>query len=406
MKATIVEIRGQKAVVLKEDGSFEKMKAGNHSIGEVVTMKEKRDSGMGRFASMAAAALFAVLLGGGVYTYGLADYYVSVDVNPGIMLEVNRFDRVIGVEAVNEDAVEVLNELDIENRNITEAVTLTVDRIAELGYFEEEGGEILISSLAKENEDAEETAEELEEAVQEEIEEEQLNTAVTSKVVGYEMVQAAREIEGMTPGKYNIIVNLLGIAPEHAIDYIDTSIKEIMKEVKAAREAEEPEIEVEEEPMDQADPEEETAETQEETPEKKQEMKMEIEERKMQKESEKALEKELKEAEKAARKEDRKQDKEERDTPLREEDKVIPEESEGNRNGKVPGGLEKEGKAADRKPDLCFMESAKTLQADSSSSLFRLALMHDVRKEIAFPMKGNKMKTPQCSIGLSTITAS
>jgi hypothetical protein len=261
---------------------------------------------------MAAAAMFAVLLGSGVYTYGIADYYVSVDVNPGIMLEVNRFDRVIGVEAVNEDAVEVLNELDIDNRNITEAVTLTVDRIAELGYFEEEGGEILISALSKENEDAEETAEELEEAVQEEIEEEQLNTSVTSKVVGYEMVQAAKEIEGMTPGKYNIIVNLLGIAPEHVIDYKDTSIKEIMKEVKATREAEEPETEVEEEPIDQADPAEETAETQEETPEKKQEMKMEIEERKMQKESEKALEKELKEAEKAARREDRDQDKEER----------------------------------------------------------------------------------------------
>lgn len=345
MKATIVEIRGQRAVVLKEDGSFEKMKIGNHSIGEVVMMKEKRKSRIGRFGAMAAAALFAVLLGSGVYTYGIADYYVSVDVNPGIMLEVNRFDRVIGVEAVNEDAVEVLNELDIDNRNITEAVTLTVERIAELGYFEEEGGEILISALAQENEDAMETAEELEEAVQEEIEEEQLNTEVTSKVVGYEMVQAAREIEGMTTGKYNVIVNLLGIAPEHAVDYKDTSIKEIMKEVKAAREAEEPEMEVEEEPIDQADPTGETAETQEETPEKKQEMKMEIEERKMQKESEKALEKELKEAEKAARREDRVQDREERDTPLREEDKDIPEESEGNQNGKVPGGLEKEEKS-------------------------------------------------------------
>ena len=40
------------------------------------------------------------------------------------------------------------------------------------------------------------------------------------------------------------------------------------------------------------------------------------------------------------------------------------------------------------------MESAKTLEADSSSSLFRLALMHDAPKERTFPMKGNKMKHP------------
>lgn len=52
------------------------------------------------------------------------------------------------------------------------------------------------------------------------------------------------------------------------------------------------------------------------------------------------------------------------------------------------------------------MESAKTLEADSSSSFFRQALMHDAPKERAFPMKGNKMKTPQCSIGLYTISAS
>lgn len=228
MKATVVQIDGKYAVLLQEDGSFMKMKTMNLKIGDVVNKKDKNVLNMKKFGSMIAAALFAVLIGGGVYTYGTPSYNVSLDVNPGIMMEVNMFNRVIVLEAANVDAEEVLNGLELENKDIEDAISQVVDRISDLGYFDEKGGNILISTTAKNEKNAIQAAEKLETKVKEEIEENEMDVEVTSKVIGFEMVEAARKIEGMTPGKYNLIVNLLKVAPEEAAYYKETSIKNIM----------------------------------------------------------------------------------------------------------------------------------------------------------------------------------
>ncbi len=228
MKATVVQIDGKYAVLLQEDGSFMKMKIMNLKIGDVVNKKDKNVLNMKKFGSMIAAALFAVLIGGGLYTYGAPFYNVSLDVNPGIMMEVNMFNRVISLEAVNVDAEEVLNGLELENKDIEDAMSQAVERISELGYFDEKGGNILISTTAKIEKNAIQVAEKLETKVKEEIAENEMDVEVSSKVIGYEMVEAARKIEGMTPGKYNLIVNLLKVAPEEAAEYKETSIKNIM----------------------------------------------------------------------------------------------------------------------------------------------------------------------------------
>lgn len=230
MKATVVEIKNKAAVLLQEDGIFIKMNAGNYQVGDVVNMSEMKTGRRDRrrLGSVAAAAAVAVLMGTGVYVYADPAYYVSVDVNPGINMEVNRFDRVIGFEAANEDAALVLEGLSLTNRNVEEALNLAVNRISEMGYFED-GGEVLISTSSEDEEVAETAAENLDEAVEEEMEEKGIEAEATSKIVGYEMVQAAKEIEGMTPGKYNIIVNLVEVDPAEAADYAETSIKDIMK---------------------------------------------------------------------------------------------------------------------------------------------------------------------------------
>jgi len=235
MKATVMEIKGKHAVLLAKDGTFIKMKCRNLMIGDVVSVKETKKFKIGKLGAVVAAASFALLMGGGVYSYATPAYFVSLDVNPGVILEVNMYDRVIGTEAVNEDAEAVIEGLDLENTDITDAVSLTVDRIDELGYFDEGGGEILIGTTSENEETAEEAAEEIGTIIEEEVIENEIDVEVTAKVVGYEMVQAAKAIEGMTPGKYNIIVNHLGIAPENAQDYVGTSVKDIMKEVKALR---------------------------------------------------------------------------------------------------------------------------------------------------------------------------
>lgn len=65
---------------------------------------------------LAAACFVLILLGGGsYYAYYMPMFTISVDVNPSIELEINRFDRVIAVEAYNEDGDTLLSSLNIYN---------------------------------------------------------------------------------------------------------------------------------------------------------------------------------------------------------------------------------------------------------------------------------------------------
>ena len=233
MKATVLEIKEGFAALMQEDGTIVKIKSRNLMIGDVVNMKETKLLKKGRLSSVvAAAAMFVMLIGGGVYAHATTSYYVSLDVNPGIVMEVNMFERVIGMEAANEDAKEVLAGLDLKNKDVQDAISIAVERIAELGYFDGEGGNILIAATSKNEDKAERLAGKLQNAVEEEIEENGIKAEVSAGAIGYEMVQAAKAIEGMTPGKYNIIVNLLG---KDANDYADISISDIMKEYTASK---------------------------------------------------------------------------------------------------------------------------------------------------------------------------
>ena len=241
MKAVVVEIKNGYAALLQDDGIVVKLKNRNFKIGDVVNMKQKAIRRKGRFRVIAAtAAMFVMLMGGGGYAYASPYYYVSLDVNPSVLMKVNMFERVIGVEAVNEDGAAVLEGLALKNKDIKDAISVAVARMAEAGYFDEEGGNILIASAARNDDKAERLAGKLQGAVEEEIMENGIEAEVSAGAAGYEMVQAAKGW-GMTPGKYNIITNLLGEtidSQEEADDYINTPVRELMADFTAAKGAE------------------------------------------------------------------------------------------------------------------------------------------------------------------------
>lgn len=226
MKAVVVEIKDGYAVMLQDDGSFIKLEDRKFTIGDVVNMEEKKMPGRGRFKGMlATAVIFFMLMGGGAWAYFTPYYYVSLDVNPSVNMIANYFERVIGVEAVNEDAIAVLEGLDLKNKKVEEAIVEAVDSITEEGYLSEGNGEILIASIAKNNDKAERLAGKLKGAVEEDIEENGVQAEISAGALGYEMVQAAKALD-ITPGKYNIITNLLG--EEVTEENMNESIRDLM----------------------------------------------------------------------------------------------------------------------------------------------------------------------------------
>lgn len=67
---------------------------------------------------MAACFVLCVALGG-YHLYFTPTSIISMDINPSIELEINRFDKVIGVDGYNEDGENLVESLHMLNENYT-----------------------------------------------------------------------------------------------------------------------------------------------------------------------------------------------------------------------------------------------------------------------------------------------
>ncbi len=97
-----------------------------------------------------AAALILVVSGifGGIYysNHWSVDSLVDIDVNPGIELSLNKKERVLKAKAINDEAQEILQGMDLKNTDLNVAVNAIIGSMVQKGYLDQEiGGSILIS---------------------------------------------------------------------------------------------------------------------------------------------------------------------------------------------------------------------------------------------------------------------
>ncbi len=76
-----------------------------------------------RYAAAFALAALCVLLGGGGYAFYMAPVAaISIDINPSMEWELNRFDRVVSVTCYNEDAQNVVSGLPLKYKKYDDAI--------------------------------------------------------------------------------------------------------------------------------------------------------------------------------------------------------------------------------------------------------------------------------------------
>lgn len=67
--------------------------------------------------------------------------YVSIDINPSIVLTTNRFDKVIEVKALNKDAKKLLKDINIKKLQVNEANNIIIEKAIEFGYINKDTDE-------------------------------------------------------------------------------------------------------------------------------------------------------------------------------------------------------------------------------------------------------------------------
>lgn len=235
MKAVIVEIRGKHAAALTDDGIVRQVKNRQYAVGQEILMEGQPRRKMVLIRRSACVAAVVLLLGTSAWAYYTPYSYVSLDVNPSIEYTLNRFDRVLNCSAVNGDGADIVGNLHVNHKSIQDAVSETIQKIEDAGYFSEKDADIMIVASSKSLQQSEALAAQLRKAASEEAEEDHLNVNLEAFGVEQELVQQAKEL-GVTPGKLVLVNELKGrssnLSDEEIKTWLDSSVKELMKQLQ------------------------------------------------------------------------------------------------------------------------------------------------------------------------------
>lgn len=80
-----------------------------------------------RLVPVAACILFAVTGLSGCKMYFTTTSVISMDINPSVELNVNRFDRVISCDGLNDDGSSLLDSLNLRFKNYSDAVQMIME---------------------------------------------------------------------------------------------------------------------------------------------------------------------------------------------------------------------------------------------------------------------------------------
>ena len=170
-----------------------------------------------RFVSAIAGAAFALLI-----CFGMIGLYnenfqtVYIDINPSVALKLNRFERVIGVEFLNEDAKALLSSAKLVGRDATDAVQTVISACDSAGYVKNDS-EIYISASAKEEQKSEKLLQKLKGSA-ENMRGEKDETYSVSTYNAKKDEKKDFEKESISPAKYKLIDEIIDEDSRYTIE--------------------------------------------------------------------------------------------------------------------------------------------------------------------------------------------
>ncbi|HOH88934.1 MAG TPA: anti-sigma factor domain-containing protein [Bacillota bacterium] len=239
VKAIIAEIDKKHMIVITDKGDFVKVKRQmSAAIGDEIELKQRRIYPISkRLAGLAACFMACIFLSTGVYAYCTPYSYVSVDINPSLSLALNRFERVISVNPLTEDAVDLIKDAkSLKNRNIDAALSEIIKTASDKGYINEEAEDEIVVIVSAKNPKQEKK---LEETVAKTAEKElsKVNNAggVTVEKTNVENHKTAIS-QKVSPGRTVLEESLKKVMPEIKDEVVkDMSVKEVANLIREKR---------------------------------------------------------------------------------------------------------------------------------------------------------------------------
>ena len=198
---------------------------------------EKEKSALPRFftkrrliPTLAGIALAFTVFAGALGLYNENFQTVYIDINPSVALKLNRFERVVGVEYLNNDAKNLLSTVKLVGCDASDALTTVITACNNAGYVNA-SSEIYISAESNNDKDSEKILTKLktraETAKSQESETYTVNTYKANKAE-----KESYKKEELSPAKYNIIREIIDEDDDFEIDDLKGKTMDELKRIK------------------------------------------------------------------------------------------------------------------------------------------------------------------------------
>ena len=198
---------------------------------------EKEKSALPRFftkrrliPTLAGVALAFTVFAGALGLYNENFQTVYIDINPSVALKLNRFERVVGVEYLNNDAKNLLSTVKLVGCDASDALTTVITACNNAGYVNA-SSEIYISAESNNDKDSEKILTKLktraETAKSQESETYTVNTYKANKAE-----KESYKKEELSPAKYNIIREIIDEDDDFEIDDLKGKTMDELKRIK------------------------------------------------------------------------------------------------------------------------------------------------------------------------------
>lgn len=184
--------------------------------------------------AIAVLACVAFILFTSAFSYNLyftVSAIVDIDVNPSIELSINRFDRVVGTYAYNNDGERILNNAKIKNKSYKDAIGILITDMTQMGYLE--NTELFTASLQTDDNKKENTLLAiLKDLINLELETQ--NIAVEQDIFEIDAeIKSCSHEENITPAKYLAVLELQAVDPNANFDNCrNNSVGEIKQQTR------------------------------------------------------------------------------------------------------------------------------------------------------------------------------
>ncbi|MDY2629547.1 MAG: PepSY domain-containing protein [Lachnospiraceae bacterium] len=194
----------QKGAINMTDNNKRTNRKNNH-------VKSRRKSVFSAMAAVAAVCLLFVISFPTIRgTFFSPDYsVVMLDVNPSLSMNVDENEKVLSVEALNDDAKEILGSMDLKGTSLETAVNAIIGSMLQKGYLSDIQNSILVSV---ENKDADRSAQ-LQEQVLQIISQAVANSSMDAAVLSQTISDDNADLTELAE-KYNISLGKAALIQE------------------------------------------------------------------------------------------------------------------------------------------------------------------------------------------------